>query len=98
MNSLTFLVNHAVHRPAEAEDQVWDAVIARERQAGEERVRAGIIVGMWRVPGKSANWAIWSVSSAEELHELLMGLPLAPWSTFDIHLLAHHPLMDSEHS
>jgi muconolactone D-isomerase len=96
VSSLTFLVNHAVHKPANIDGQVWGAAIAREREVAAERLRNGVITGMWRVPGQSANWGIWSVESAEELHELLTSLPLAQWSTFDIHLLAHHPLMDSE--
>ncbi|EKT81742.1 muconolactone delta-isomerase [Rhodococcus opacus M213] len=96
MSTLTFLVNHLVERPTEIHDHEWDTLVAQEREIATERVRRGVLAGLWRVPGRTANWGLWRVCSAEELHELLTSLPLAPWSTFDVHLLARHPLMEPE--
>ncbi|MBF9352755.1 muconolactone Delta-isomerase family protein [Mycobacteroides chelonae] len=98
MPSLTFLVQHTVRRQIQLDDDEWDDALVRERSIARERIRDGIISGIWRIPGTAANWALWHVGSAEELHELLTTLPLARWSTFDVHLLADHPLMTAETS
>jgi muconolactone D-isomerase len=61
-------------------------------------MRAGHIVGIWRVVGALANVSIWLASSHEELHDLLRSLPLHPYQEVDVIPLVTHPLMMEEES
>jgi muconolactone delta-isomerase len=96
-----FLVNHEVTRPDGISDETWHDALARERVTAVERLGNGVISAIWRVPGASANWALWDVDSRGELDALLHDLPLARWSTFVVHVLEPHPLtqqqVDQEH-
>ena len=58
----------------------------------EEFRRQGALVRIWRVPGRWANWAIWSAPDATELHRMLMTLPLYEWAEVTVHPLAAHPV------
>ena len=46
---------------------------------------------LWRVAGRYANVSIFSVGSADELHELVSGLPLFPYMDIRVTALAAHP-------
>lgn len=96
MTRSAFLVNHTVRRASTVDDNTWDEALSRERDIARDRISAGIVSAIWRVPGESANWAIWHADSEAELRRLLNTLPLAPWSTFTIHPLEDHPLMITE--
>ena len=41
--------------------------------------------------GEYANYSIFDVSSNDELHQLLQGLPLFPFMKIDVTPLATHP-------
>jgi muconolactone D-isomerase len=67
-------------------------VLAAERKRGEALREAGNLVRIWRVPGGADSVSIWSADDADDLHDMLASLPIAPWTTFDVTALAHHPL------
>jgi muconolactone D-isomerase len=46
---------------------------------------------LWRVAGQYANVSIFDVAGNEELHALLMSLPLFPYMTIDVTPLCRHP-------
>ncbi len=50
------------------------------RRIRQELQRDGRWPHLWRVAGRYANVSILDVSSTDELHELLSGLPLFPYS------------------
>ena len=62
-----------------------------ERARAQELADAGVIVRLWRQPGRWANWGLWRSGSPEELHEVLSSLPLYPWLSVTVHPLARHP-------
>ncbi|XGF60093.1 muconolactone Delta-isomerase family protein [Klebsiella pneumoniae] len=45
----------------------------------------------WRVAGLYANVSIFDVQDAEELHQILMGLPLYPFMAIKVEALCRHP-------
>jgi muconolactone delta-isomerase len=59
----------------------------RSRELSEE----GILLRLWRVPGRRANWGIWSARNCDELHEAIASLPLFNYMTISVHPLASHP-------
>ena len=46
---------------------------------------------IWRVAGLYANVSIFDVQDAEELHQILMGLPLYPFMALKVEALCRHP-------
>ncbi|WP_306463186.1 muconolactone Delta-isomerase, partial [Klebsiella pneumoniae] len=46
---------------------------------------------IWRVAGLYANVSIFDVRDAEELHQILMGLPLCPFMDIRVEALCRHP-------
>ena len=64
---------------------------AREAQRARELAAAGLMRRLWRVPGRRANWGIWSAATADELHEAISSLPLYPYTNITVHPLAKHP-------
>jgi muconolactone D-isomerase len=69
----------------------------RERLRGLERVRAtelreqGILVRLWRVPGRRAVVGLWETPDATALHDALASLPMFPWMDVHVEALATHP-------
>jgi muconolactone D-isomerase len=65
----------------------------REQEAirARELAKAGILLRLWRVPGRRENWGIWSAEDADQLHDAFVSLPLFPYLTITIHELASHP-------
>lgn len=62
-----------------------EAIRARELAAG------GILIRLWRVPGRREAWGIWSAENTDRLHEALTSLPLFPYLKITVHPLASHP-------
>jgi muconolactone D-isomerase len=46
---------------------------------------------LWRIAGQYANISIFDVDSVDELHTLLMSLPLFPYMQIDVMPLCRHP-------
>lgn len=69
--------------------------VASLREA--ERLRAielqeqGIFVHLWRVSGRMSNVSIFDCESNEQLHDVLMSLPLFPFLKTKVIPLSKHP-------
>jgi muconolactone D-isomerase len=46
---------------------------------------------LWRIAGQYANVSVFDVASNEELHALLLSLPLFPYMQIDVMPLCRHP-------
>lgn len=46
---------------------------------------------IWRIAGQYSNFSIFDVESHEELHEILMSLPLYPYMDVEVTPLLRHP-------
>ena len=66
-------------------------LLAREREYSQRLQRDGRWEHLWRVAGRYANVSIFEVGSADELHELVSGLPLFPYMDIRVTALAAHP-------
>jgi muconolactone D-isomerase len=63
----------------------------REKELAQELQRSGKWRHLWRIAGQYANYSIFDVESVEELHALLMSLPLFPYMAIEVAPLCRHP-------
>ena len=88
---MLFLLRMDVRLPPSMPAAEADALKARERAMAQELQRDGRWRHLWRVAGVYANYSVFDVASAEELHDLVSGLPLFPYMQVDVTALARHP-------
>ena len=67
--------------------------VLRDQEATRTRelAEAGVLVRLWRVPGRRENWGIWRADDAQMLHAGAFAFPLFPYLKISVHLLASHP-------
>ena len=88
---MDFLVHIRNRWPATGDPAELARLTIAERERAGELAQAGIIRRLWRVPGKRANWGLWSARDATELDAAIASLPFYPWLSVKVHPLASHP-------
>ena len=88
---MRFMVEMTVNLPPELSADARADLLAREREYAQGLQREGRWEHLWRVAGRYANVSIFEVGSADELHELVSGLPLFPYMDIRVTALAAHP-------
>lgn len=88
---MEFLVHIQVDWPPDAPAEQREHLWAEELAAGQQLAARGMLRRLWRVPGRWANWSLYEVADATELHAALQTLPLFPWMNVEVHPLAEHP-------
>jgi muconolactone D-isomerase len=68
-----------------------DELKKNERELAQGLQRSGKWRHLWRIAGQYANVSMFDVDSVEELHTLLMSLPLFPFMKIDIMPMCRHP-------
>jgi muconolactone delta-isomerase len=71
----------------EREKQLREQEAARSRELAQQ----GVLLRLWRVPGRRANWGIWRAEDCDQLHTAFVSLPLFSYLTITVHPLASHP-------
>jgi len=64
---------------------------AAEKARFQELQAAGTWRHIWRVVGHYSNVSIFDVESNQQLHDILMSLPLYPFMTMRVTALCRHP-------
>ncbi len=88
---MEFLVRIQINWPPEAPEAERERIFAEELAVGQQLAGAGLLRRLWRIPGRWANWSLYEVADATELHAALQTLPLFPWMDIEVHALADHP-------
>ncbi|MFT3755697.1 MAG: muconolactone Delta-isomerase [Pseudoxanthomonas sp.] len=88
---MLFHVRMDVNIPVDMDPQVRADTLAREKAYSQELQRSGKWRHIWRITGEYANYSIFDVGSNEELHEILLGLPLFPYMKIAVTALNRHP-------
>jgi muconolactone D-isomerase len=88
---MEFLVHIEVRWPPEGDPDEHARLVAGERERANELAAAGIIQRLWRIPGRRANYGLWSADDATALHEAISSLPFYPWLDVEVIALAEHP-------
>lgn len=86
-----FHVRMDVNIPHDLDPEVRADTLAREKAYSQELQRSGKWKELWRIVGQYSNISIFEVESADELHELLQGLPLFPFMDMEVMALTTHP-------
>ncbi|MEM9133230.1 MAG: muconolactone Delta-isomerase family protein [Actinomycetota bacterium] len=87
---MLYLVNMTVHPPPEPDEDFHQRVEA-ERELALRLQREGTWVHLWRVVGRYENYSVFDVDDHDQLHAILMSLPLAPYLEHVVTPLATHP-------
>jgi muconolactone D-isomerase len=91
-NAPCFLVSIRITRPAGIDDAEWNDRLEAELARGKELVHDGQLLGIWRLPGQTANVGIWQAESHERLHAALTSLPLFSEMAITVQPISEHPL------
>jgi muconolactone D-isomerase len=89
---MEFLVRIDTRLPPDLPEPRRSELLRREAERGRALRAAGVLVRIWRVPGRLANVGIWRAATGEELHEALTSLPVWPYAEITVTPLAAHPL------
>lgn len=88
---MIFHVRMDVQLPHDLADDAKAELLSREKAYAQELQRAGTWRHLWRIVGEYANYSVFDVESAEQLHQLLSGLPLFPYMKIHVTPLCRHP-------
>jgi len=88
---MLFKVEMNVNIPLDADPDAIDALKKKEKEYSQTLQRDGKWRHIWRVAGQYANVSIFDVESNEELHDLLLALPLYPYMEMKVEALCRHP-------
>ncbi|MQA25856.1 MAG: muconolactone delta-isomerase [Micromonosporaceae bacterium] len=87
---MEFLVRTEI-TPPDLPDDKLASLYDSERDRARELAEAGTLLRLWRIPGRRANYGLWSAPHATALHDALTSLPLWPYMDIEVHPLAAHP-------
>ena len=88
---MLFHVRMDVHIPLDMPAEKAAEIKAVEKAYSQDLQRKGKWRHIWRVTGQYSNISIFDVESNEELHQLLMSLPLFPYMHIEVMALCRHP-------
>ncbi len=88
---MLYHVQMDVRVPHDVDTALFDRLKAEEKARAEALQREGKWRHLWRVAGQYANISVFDVTSHDELHTILSGLPLFPFMAISVTPLAQHP-------
>ncbi|MCE0811697.1 muconolactone Delta-isomerase [Buttiauxella sp. S04-F03] len=88
---MLFKVEMTVNIPLDMPEAIATEVKAKEKAYSQTLQQEGKWRHIWRVAGLYSNVSIFDVKDADELHEILMGLPLYPYMDIQVDALCRHP-------
>lgn len=88
---MEFLLNIEFTTPASLKESELDLLRKQESARAKQLAEMGVLVRLWRVPGKWANWGLWRADDAQELSSFVDSLPLRRYAAVTVHPLEPHP-------
>lgn len=88
---MEFLVRFETNTPGSMTANERESLRAQERARADELREAGVLVRLWRVPGRRAVIGLWQADDATILHDALASLPTFAWINATVEPLANHP-------
>ena len=88
---MEFLVHIEVRWPPGGDPEERARLVEAEAARARELAAAGAIKRLWRIPGRTANYGLWSADDATALHTAISSLPFFPWLDVEVIALAEHP-------
>jgi muconolactone D-isomerase len=90
-SSHEFLVSISNNLPADTPADERRSLVQKESARAMELAANGVIVRLWRIPGRRQNVGLWRASNASALHVALESLPMYPYLDITVTALASHP-------
>ena len=88
---MLFKVEMVVAVPHDFDPERFEVLKQAEKARFQELQKAGTWRHIWRVVGQYANVSLLDVASHEELHDILLTLPLYPFLDLQVMALCRHP-------
>ncbi len=88
---MLFKVEMDVHIPRDIDPNDFEEIKAKEKKYAEGLQKSGKWRHLWRIVGQYKNISIFDVESSEELHNILMALPLYQYMRVRVESLCRHP-------
>ena len=88
---MLFKVDMTVKIPLGYPAAELEEIKQREKAYSQQLQREGTWRHIWRVAGLYANVSIFDVRDADQLHQILMALPLYPFMEIRVEALCRHP-------
>ncbi|MEG2029914.1 MAG: muconolactone Delta-isomerase [Janthinobacterium sp.] len=88
---MLFHVRMDVRLPPDMPADRADLLKKEEKALAQRLQEQGQWRHLWRIAGQYANVSIFDVAGNEELHALLMSLPLYPYMQIEVMPLCRHP-------
>ena len=88
---MLFHVRMDVRLPPDMPADRADLLKKEEKALAQHLQEQGQWRHLWRIAGQYANVSIFDVAGNEELHALLMSLPLYPYMQIEVMPLCRHP-------
>jgi muconolactone D-isomerase len=88
---MLFHVRMRVNLPPDLDPEIVAKLKSDEKERAQQLQREGVWPHLWRIAGQYANISVFDVSSPDELHDILSGLPLFPYMDISVTALARHP-------
>lgn len=88
---MLFKVEMTVRLPLDLPASQQDELKKTERELAQKLQASGKWRHLWRVAGQYANVSVFDVESTDELHQLLISLPLYPYMAMEVTALCRHP-------
>jgi muconolactone delta-isomerase len=86
-----FLLNIEFVTPEGLALEELDLLRRRESERARELAELGVLIRLWRVPGKWANWGLWRAQDVDALWSFVDSLPLRQYASVVVHPLEPHP-------
>ncbi len=86
-----FMVRTEFRRPSEMDDMELVFLQGEEQRRAATLQNAGIIRHLWREPGTSITWGLWSTDDEHALLSALRSLPAFHWMTVTYREVIDHP-------
>lgn len=87
---MLFMLKIAVRVPGDWPPEKLAEINRNETARSMQFVKEGKLKRIWRIAGKRANFSVWEVESAEELHATLTSLPLHPYMDIEVYPIIEH--------
>jgi muconolactone D-isomerase len=88
---MLFHVKMIVNLPVDMHPERVATLKAEEKALAQRLQLEGKWRHLWRIAGRYANYSVFDVDSVQELHDLLMQLPLYPFMAIEVNALCRHP-------
>lgn len=88
---MLFHVRMDVKIPVDLPADETAEILAREKAYSQDLQRSGKWRHIWRIAGQHANYSVFDVKDNDELHQILIGLPLFKFMDIVVTPILRHP-------